>query len=136
MQVKNTSQPQASKEQFAEVEASHLRVAMGVTGYMTWFTAKYPSAFSRFASSNDADAPAYKQTGPVDHLYIDMGSLLHNVLRKGAFTSPLSTNAGGCAALRSHRSGALCLALPHRWKLRPVARCSQLALTGGCDGRP
>ena len=44
---------------------------MGIPGFNTWFYEENRSAYVRTSALQ------------VDHLYIDMNSVLHNVLRKG-----------------------------------------------------
>jgi XRN 5'-3' exonuclease N-terminus len=48
-------------------------VGMGVPGFIPWFQRRYPEAFV----VRDAHGTNF------DHLYIDMASILHTVLRKG-----------------------------------------------------
>jgi 5'-3' exonuclease len=44
---------------------------MGIPGFNTWFYENNKAAYQPLAQTT------------VDHLYIDMNSVLHNVLRKG-----------------------------------------------------
>lgn len=45
---------------------------MGIAGFSTWFQKQHPGAYVPLS-----DLP------PFDHVYIDMASILHTVLRRG-----------------------------------------------------
>jgi 5'-3' exonuclease len=52
---------------------------MGIPGFNTWFYENNKAAYQPLAQTT------------VDHLYIDMNSVLHNVLRKGEAAACLHT---------------------------------------------
>lgn len=54
-------------------------VAMGVGGFQKWMAARYPSAYVSMADTR------------VDHLYLDMSSLLHTVMRNSTAAGPWCT---------------------------------------------
>jgi 5'-3' exonuclease len=56
---------------------------MGIPGFNTWFYENNKAAYQPLAQTT------------VDHLYIDMNSVLHNVLRKGEQTVSLTAQAPG-----------------------------------------
>lgn len=49
---------------------------MGIPGFNTWFSNKHKDAYLPLSQVQ------------VDHLYIDMNSVLHNVMRQGACVLP------------------------------------------------
>ena len=46
---------------------------MGITGFSSWFQRQNPAAYLPLS-----------ETAPFDHVYVDMASILHTVLRRGA----------------------------------------------------
>jgi 5'-3' exonuclease len=56
---------------------------MGIPGFNTWFYENNKAAYQPLAQTT------------VDHLYIDMNSVLHNVLRKGEQAAGLNVHVHG-----------------------------------------
>eukprot|EP00951_Prasinocladus_malaysianus_P029356 scaffold270539_cov29-Prasinocladus_malaysianus.AAC.1 len=57
---------------------------MGISGFHSWMKARYPDAYEPVGEMQ------------VDHLYIDLSSTLHTVVRKSEAPSSLPSPIHGC----------------------------------------
>jgi 5'-3' exonuclease len=67
---------------------------MGVPGFNTWMRSQYLGAY-------------VPQRSEFDHVYVDMASILHTVLRKGAAPAPAA------APVHSRQGGVELMGLPY-----------------------
>lgn len=75
---------------------------MGIPGFNTWFYANNKQAYQTL------------QHTQTDHLYIDMNSVLHNVLRKGEVST---------AAIKRTAKGSIIHPCMHTDELLPPTHC-------------
>lgn len=78
---------------------------MGVSGFNSFLRRRYPGAY-RVLTQEDLEA------NPVDHLYIDLASTLHQTVRRGKCAGaregePQGSAASGLAAAVAKRGGVL-----------------------------